>query len=242
VNQPQGAFPLTRHSVIVRLRSAEPETRRQAFGDLVQGYWKPVYKYLRIQWRESHEEAQELTQAFFADAFQKEWLARFEPEKAKFRTFVRICADRFIMNARQSASRLKRGGETRPLSLDFVGAEEELAKRGLAAPPDAEAFFRHEFVRTLFQRAVDDVRAEYDEAGRSIAVKLFERYDLDPPDDISYAALAREFNLTTAQVTNHLAQIRRSFRERALETLRTLCGSDEEFRREALELFGLQVE
>ena len=242
MNQPQGAFPLTRHSVIVRLRSPEPETRRDAFGDLVQGYWKPVYKYLRIQWREAHEDAQELTQAFFADAFQREWLARFQPEKARFRTFVRLCVDRFVMNARQSASRLKRGGDTPSLSLDFFGAEEELAKRGLAAPPDADAFFRQEFVRTLFQRAVDEVRAEYNEAGRSLPVKLFERYDLDPPDDVSYAMLASEFGLTTAQVTNHLAQIRRSFRERALETLRSLCGTDEEFRREALELFGLQVE
>ncbi len=43
-------------------------------------------------------------------------------------------------------------------------------------------------------------------------------------------------------MTNNLAQVRRRFRERALETLRGLCGSDEEFRREARDLFGLEVE
>jgi predicted transcriptional regulator len=71
---------------------------------------------------------------------------------------------------------------------------------------------------------------------------LFERYDIDPVEGVSYAALAGEFGLTPAQVTNYLAQVRRSFRVRALETLRTLCGSHEEFRREARELFGLEIE
>jgi RNA polymerase sigma factor (sigma-70 family) len=235
-------FPLTRHSVIERIRSADPDTRRAAFGDLVEGYWKPLYKYLRVQWRVSDEDAEELTQEFFAEAFQKEWLSRFEPDKARFRTFVRLCADRFVMNARQAASRLKRGGAAEILSLDFPAAEEEMARSGLAVPPDAEAFFRREFVRALFDRAVGEVRSEYAEAGRHVQLALFERYDIDPRDGVSYTTLAGEFGLTSAQVTNYLAQVRRSFRVRALETLRTLCGSHEEFRREARELFGLEIE
>ncbi len=59
---------------------------------------------------------------------------------------------------------------------------------------------------------------------------------------MSYAQLAAEFGLTTAQVTNTLAQVRRRFRDRALASLRGLCGSNEEFRREARELFGVEVE
>ena len=105
-----GGFPPTRHSVIERIRDPDAGIRREAFGDLVQGYWKPLYKYLRLHWRLSDDEAQDFTQAFFSDAFQKEWLGRYEPEKARFRTYVRLCADRFIMNARQAAARMKRGG------------------------------------------------------------------------------------------------------------------------------------
>jgi hypothetical protein len=48
--------------------------------------------------------------------------------------------------------------------------------------------------------------------------------------------------LTTTQVTNYLAQIRRSFRERALEALRGLCGSEAEFKREARDLFGMDLD
>ena len=97
-------------------------------------------------------------------------------------------------------------------------------------------------MRALFDRAVSGLRVEYSATGRHVQLALFERYDIDPPDDVSYAALAREFGLTEAQVTNHLAQVRRSFRERALEALRTLCGSHDEFRREARDLFGLDIE
>jgi DNA-directed RNA polymerase specialized sigma24 family protein len=234
-------FPPTRHSVIERMRSADTGTRREAFGDLAEGYWKPLYKYLRIHWQASHDVAQEWTQAFFSEALQKEWLARYEPEKARFRTFIRLCADRFVMNARQSESRIKRGGGLELLPLDFPAAEAEMARHRLTAAPDAEEFFRREFVRTLFERAVSDVRAEFTAAGRDVPLALFERYDIDPPSNISYASLAEEFGLSTAQVTNYLAQVRRSFRQHALETLRSLCGTDDEYRREARELFGVEI-
>jgi RNA polymerase sigma factor (sigma-70 family) len=235
-------FPETRHSVIERIRDGSDDARREAFGDLVEGYWKPVYKHLRITWRLSPEDAQDLTQGFFADAFQKSWLEKYEPAKARFRTFVRVCADRFVMNARQAASRLKRGGATRTVALDFEGAEREIAARASASAPEAEELFHQEFVRALFDNAVRAVRADYERSGRAVHIALFERYDLAPADDVSYAQLAREFGLTTTQVTNYLAQIRRSFRERALEALRGLCGSEAEFKREARDLFGMDLD
>lgn len=238
MNDGGGGFPATRHSVIGRLRENDPDGRRDAFGELVDAYWKPVYKHLRLTWRLAPEDAQDLTQGFFAEAFEKEWLERFEPGKARFRTFVRVCADRFVMNSRQSAARQKRGGGARMIALDFETVERDMLKAGHDAAPDPDAFFHQEFVRALFERAVASVRREYDEAGRSAQFTLFERYDLAPEDGVSYGSLAQEFGLTTTQVTNHLAQVRRRFREHALEALRALCGNDEEFEREARDLFG----
>jgi len=238
----KGGFPPTRHSAIERIRDADPETRRLAFGDLVEGYWKPVYKHLRLTWNLDAEDARDLTQGFFADAFQKAWLERYEPDKARFRTFVRVCADRFVMNTRQSSARLKRGGGQQTMSLDFAGAEREVESLTLVAMPEADALFHQEFVRALFDKTVQQLRTEYDERDRPVPFALFERYDLAPVEGVSYAQLAAEFGLTQAQVTNHLAQVRRRFRERALDALRALCGSHQEFRREARDLFGVEVE
>jgi RNA polymerase sigma factor (sigma-70 family) len=237
----RGGFPATRYSVIERIRDDDPDLRREAFGDLVDGYWKPVYKHLRITWRLDAEDARDLTQGFFADAFQKSWLERYEPDKARFRTFVRVCADRFVMNMRQSASRLKRGGGIPTLSLDFEGVEREVAASRFATQPEPDEFFHQEFIRALFQKAVDDLRVECEAKGWTIHFALFERYDLNPAESVSYAELAREFGLTATQVTNNLAHVRRRFRERALGALRGLCGSEQEFRREARELFGVDV-
>lgn len=237
----RGGFPATRHSVIERIRDTDPDTRRAAFGDLVEGYWKPVYKHLRVTWRLDSDEARDLTQGFFTEAFQKAWLERFEPGKARFRTFVRVCADRFAMNARQSRSRLKRGGAAHTIALDFDGADREiLDHRPASAGPDE--YFHQEFVRALFERALHALRCECQSSGRTVHYALFERYDIAPGEDVSYAQLASEFNLSATQVTNYLAQVRRAFRARALEALAGLCGGEAEFRREARELFGVEVE
>ena len=236
------AFPSTRHSVIERLRASDAGQRTAAFGDLVDGYWKPVYKHLRATWRLDPEDARDLTQAFFSDALEKAWLEKYEPDKSRFRTFVRVCVDRFAMNARQAAARSKRGGHLRLVSLDFDRAEQEVSIQAPSVPPDAEEFFRQEFVRALFQRTVETVRAEMVSDGRALHFTLFDRYDLEPADGVSYARLAAEFGLTESQVTNHLALVRRAFRGRALATLRGLCVSDEEFRREARDLFGMDVD
>ena len=235
-------FPATRHSIIERVRSTDEETRRQALGDVVEGYWKAVYKYLRVHWRVDHEDAQELTQAFFSEALQKEWLSDYDPAKARFRTFVRVCADRFVMNTRQASARLKRGGGLTLQSLDFPGVEEEIGRLGLTAPSDAEQFFHNEFVRALFERTLAGVREEFSAPGDRVYLQLFERYDVNPTEGVTHATLAEEFGLTPTQVTNYLAKVRRSFRTRAVDALRSLCGSAEEFRREGRELFGVDVE
>jgi DNA-directed RNA polymerase specialized sigma24 family protein len=234
-------FPPTRHSVIERLRVEGGSERSEAFGDLVQGYWKPVYKYLRIHWRLAAEEAEDATQAFFAEAFEKSWFDRFDPGKARFRTFVRLCVDRQVMNAQQAASREKRGGGAERLSIDFAGAEHELLVQS-SVMPEADDFFRREFVRALFDRAVRSLRDDYLSRGRALHWGLFERYDLSPEPRPAYADLAVEFGLTTGQVTGYLAQARRAFRTHAIAGLRALCGSADEFCREARDLLGLEVE
>ena len=235
------AFPPTRHSVIERLRTQGDAARHEAFGDLVAGYWKPVYKYLRVRWHLRPDEAEDAAQAFFADALEHSWFDRFDPAKGRFRTFVRVCVDRTVMNARQAAARVKRGGSIQVLSLDFAGAEHELLAQA-STVPEAEEFFKREFVRALFDRAVRSLRDDCRSRGRELHWRLFERYDLAAQQEVSYATLAAEFGITAGQVTGYLAQARRAFKTHAIAELKALCGSTEEFRREARDLIGVEVE
>jgi len=77
--------------------------------------------------------------------------------------------------------------------------------------------------------------------GKPAMFRVFEQHDLQPGPETSYASVAAACDITVAQVTNHLHAARRRFREMALANLRAICGTDDEFREEARDLFGLDV-
>jgi len=235
-------FPVTRLSAIVGSSSSNPEERARAFESLVSAYWMPVYKYIRIKWNKSGDDARDLTQGFFAEAIEKNFFARFDPSKARFRTFLRICLDGFVANQNKAASRIKRGGDATILSLDFDGAEEQLRIAAPPAPNAIEEYFEREWARSVFSLSLESFRARMLDAGKETHLRLFERYALDADEGTpkpSYKALAEEFGLSTTDVTNYLALARREFRRIVLEKLRELTATDEEFRREARALLGV---
>jgi RNA polymerase sigma factor (sigma-70 family) len=210
-------------------------------------YWKPVYKYVRLRFSQSPQDAQDLTQGFFAELLERGLLSRFDSSKSRLRTYLRVCADSFVLNEMKTASRQKRGSEFAHIALDFSAAEDELCAQAIdpasiPAPESLEAFFEKEWIRSLFSSVVEELRAICETRERRIAFQLFESYDLAGEEGISYAELAARFSLPMTEVNNQLAWARREFRRIALERLRTLCGSEEEFTREAKALFGVSTQ
>jgi RNA polymerase sigma factor (sigma-70 family) len=234
------SFPPTRLSVVERIHSADEETRHLASATLIEAYWKPVYKHLRLKWHLEAEEAADATQDFFAHALEKGVLGKFDPSRARFRTYLRLCLDGFAGNRRKAERRLKRGGAVQMVPLDFNGAEGELRHVEPSTPADVEDLFEREWMRALFDYAVSELGRRAGERGRGVMFEVFARYDLvDPPDDRpSYADIAAALGLTTATVTNHLAAMRREFRMIVLERLRDLTGSESEWEAEARRLLG----
>src|SRR5262245_46284926 len=177
-----GRFPATRGSVILAARSDDARTRARALEMLAASYWRPVYKYLRVHWHASLEDAQDLTQGFFAAALEKGFFDRYQPERARFRTFLRTCLDGFVSKQRQSAGRQKRGGGAKHLALDFQDAEGELRQLEIADGLDMEEYFHREWLRHLVGQAVQALRRECEAEGKAPHFALFERYDLEGPD------------------------------------------------------------
>lgn len=101
---------------------------------LCAAYWKPVYKYVRLRWNPSSEDAQDLTQGFFAQVIERGLLDKYDPAKGRLRTFLRMCVDSFVINDEKAAKRLKRGGNASHVALDFAGAEEEMGGAALDPP------------------------------------------------------------------------------------------------------------
>jgi len=217
-------FPTTRRSVVLALASDDAADRTRAFDALVAIYWKPLYKYVRIAHQRVANDAEDLTQAFLARAFEKNALASYDAGKASFRTFLRTLFDRHIANEVKAASRLKRGG-----NLDFRAAEDEIARE-----PDCdsspEEYFQQEWVRSVFALAVDRLRGAAD-------FSVFEAYELDGK---SYREIGQQLGMSEVTVTNRLAAMRRRFREIVLDVLRDATASDGEYRREVRALLGVE--
>ena len=236
-------FPVTRWSVIDAVKSHNSAEQARALDTLFAAYWKPVYKYVRLRWSRPAEDAQDLTQGFFAEVLERDLLAKYDPAKSKLRTYLRLCVDSFVMNQEKAARRQKRGGDVMHVALDFQAAEGELAGATIDAdsipsPESLEEFFEKEWVRSLFALAVEDLRKFCAERERERTFRLFEEYDLAGDLDVSYDKLAAEYAIPVTGVTNALSWARREFRRIALERLREICGSDEEFHREARAVFG----
>jgi DNA-directed RNA polymerase specialized sigma24 family protein len=232
------SFPANRLSLVERTRSGDAETRRVAFATIIDAYWKPVFKYLRVRWSLSPDEAADLTQEFFTTALESDVVRTYDPARARLRTHLRVCLDGFASNANKPEHSLKRGGGITMVPLDFASAESEIMRHETALNVDDDELFYREWVRALFDRSLVDLKRHADVAGRSLMFDVFARYDLI--DDVAarptYTDIARALNLTPATVTNYLAAMRRQHRSILLERLRELTSSDEEWETEAARL------
>ena len=242
--QPGGdRFPPTRRSVIEAVRSIDAEERERALEALCAAYWKPVYKYVRLRWNRQAHEAQDLTQGFFLEVLERELLDKFDPKKSRLRTYLRVCVDSFVSNDHKAGKRIKRGGNVPHVALDFAAAEEELGgvaldPASIPSPESLEEFFEKEWIRSLFSVAVEELHQLCVSRDRERTFHVFEAYDLEGNENVSYQQLSNDYGIPVTDVTNALAWARREFRRIALERLRELCGSEEEFQREARAAFG----
>lgn len=231
----QGEFETTHQSLLGRLARGEGEAREA----LVRAYWKPVYKYLRVRWRRSHDEAADLTQGFFLDCFERRVLATFVPGRARFRTYLRACLDHYAGGWARAARALKRGGRAIHVDLDFEGAAAELA-RAAAPGGDFERYFEVEWARHMVSGALAALRDELEGQGKGAYFAVFCAYDLPPEagEAPSYAEVAARLGLKVTDVTNYLSATRRAFRRHVLERVREATADDDEFRAEAAALLG----
>ncbi|HSE43472.1 MAG TPA: sigma-70 family RNA polymerase sigma factor [Acidobacteriota bacterium] len=234
-------FPTTHHSAILAAKSEDAQERSRALEVIVGAYWKPVYKYIRVQWRKSNEDAKDLTQSFFTRILEKEILQNFDPARAKFRTYLRTCLDGYLANEYKAAGRQKRGGDALILSLDYESAEGELKQMDIADPQNTEDYFEKEWVRSFFEYCLAELKRNLEKRGKLDQFQLFERYHMEGAEDLTYEKLGEEFNLSTSNVTNYLAAVRREFRKIVLERLRQLTVTDEEYAKEARILLGVKV-
>ena len=202
---PRRHFPTTHWSMILAAGRDEEE-RRRALEELARDYWTPLYVYVRRKGRGA-DEAEDLVQGFYAQLLGRDFLARLDPGKGRFRAYLRMAMDRFLHNQHERARARKRGGGERPLSLDMASIEAQLPRH----PDGPEAAFDRAWALEVVARAQRHLAAEL-RARNEAAFQAAQRFFLPGPTP-SYEDAAEHAGMSLAGFRSFLHRARRRLRE-----------------------------
>jgi RNA polymerase sigma factor (sigma-70 family) len=204
-----GNFETTNWSLIVRAHATTTEVRRIALAELCEAYWYPLYSFARRRGCD-HEDASDLTQAFFVHLIEKHALDGLTPAQGKFRSFLLASFKNFQSDARERAHARKRGGDLIRIPWD----QELLEARyggSVVAGEDAEQLFARQWALTVIDRARLRLRARYADAGRIHDFEVLSPYLAPEQGRFSTSELARALTTTDGAARVALHRFRRHF-------------------------------
>jgi RNA polymerase sigma-70 factor (ECF subfamily) len=221
-----GRFATTQWSVVLAAAHGPSPGSAEALAALCHTYWYPLYAFVR---RQGHrpEDAQDLTQEFFARLLEKDYLRVADAERGRFRCFLLAAFKHFLSKERDRAKALKRGEGLPALRLDFQVGEERY-HREPAHDLTAEKVYERRWALTLLDQVLAAVEADYVRCGKH---RLFDRLKgfltSDRKAD-SYAAASQELAMTEGAVKVAVYRLRRRYRLLLRATIsQTVAGPDE---------------
>ena len=203
-----------------------------ALEELCQTYWFPLYAYVR---RRGHnkEDAEDLTQAFFARFLAKNYLAGLSAERGRFRAFLLASLKHFLINEWKKSQRQKRGGGEINLSLDWQTADTQFQVASTAEPSPDKAFDR-EWALALLAKVIERLRAECEAGGKSKQFEHLKIFLTAGKGAVSHADAARSLGMDETAVRVAVHRLRKRYRQllrdEISQTLTDPAQVDEEMR------------
>ena len=231
VAQPAQLFATTQWSAVnLAGQDSSPEAKL-ALERLCATYWYPLYAYVRRKGR-SVEEAQDITQEFFAHFLRHNYFQRADRNRGRFRTFLLSSLGHFVINEWTKANREKRGGWQKIISLDEEMAESRFTAEPAEQPP--ETMYDRGWAGVLLDRAWTALSTEQSQAGKQ---ELFERlkiYVWGEKNTLSYREMAEQLGMTEEAVKVSVHRLRKRYGEllrfEVAQTVLTAGDVEEELR------------
>ncbi len=222
----------THWSVVLAAGHKDTAQAASALASLCTSYWYPLYSYVRRRGY-GPEDAQDLTQEFFARLLEKKWLGQANRERGRFRTFLLSSMSHFLANEWDKARARKRGGGLQIVPIQLDTAETRYGREPTDSFTPDQAYERRWAV-TLLDRVLSRLQDEYAGEGKN---KLFEELKpclLGEGNAQPYAALALKLGLseTAIKVTVHRfrKRYRHLLRDEIAQTVSTATEVEEEMR------------
>jgi RNA polymerase sigma-70 factor (ECF subfamily) len=200
----------TRWSLVKAAAGPDAPGFREALETLCATYWYPLYAYAR---RKGHdrETAADLTQEFFAILLEKGILVHWDPQRGKFRSFLKAAFDHFRSNEIRRRSAQRRGGDRRHWSLDAEVAEH----RYLHEPVDGvtpERLYERNWALTVVEVSLGELRQEYVAAGKAPWFDHFKPYLVGDENPGSYKELGERLGKSAVAVKVEVHRLRQRCR------------------------------
>jgi RNA polymerase sigma-70 factor (ECF subfamily) len=230
---PTGSFPTTCWSLILRAGDRAGPGDREALATLCRAYWYPIYAFIRRKGYDP-DDAQDLTQAYFARLLEKGVIAAAARRKGRFRAFLRTDCQHFLID--QYRGRLAREVGTVPLSIDIRNAE----GRYRIEPADGmtpERLFDRAWAMTLLDRVLGLLAGEYAAKGRS---EVFDRLKIiltQGKGAVPAATLAIQLGTTEGAVHVAVHRLKKRYREILQEQIAATLDDPSEVDDEVRSLF-----
>ncbi len=225
-------FQTTRWSLVLTARDDARVDSEQALAELCQGYWQPLYAYVRRQGY-GVEEARDLTQGYFLRLLEKRFLDDVEPEAGRFRAFLLVSLKHFLSSERERA--LKRGGGKSTISLDAEAAE----RRYRLEPVDhltPEKVFERRWAQTVVDRALARLRELFEIDGKLREFELLRPHLIGDAARGSYREMADELNMSEGTVRVTVYRVRRRYGSLLREEVAQTVADPQEVDRELRDL------
>lgn len=199
-----GVFATTHWSVLAAARGSS-RVAEEALERLCRAYWKPLFVFVRRQgW--GPEEAQDLTQGFFARLLERRDFATVRREKGRLRSYLLISLKHFLQNARERALALKRGAGERVIPLEEIG---DLG----AGAETAELIYERRWALTVLEQVLARLREEYNTAGNGRLFGRLHEILIDDADQLSQTQIGAELGMTENAVRQAFHRLRVRYRE-----------------------------
>lgn len=208
--RPPDNFATTRWSMVVSAgQSSSPESE-QALASLCEGYWKPLYGYVRRRVSDVSE-AHDLTQAFFADLLQRNFVGEADPQRGRFRAFLLTALRNFLSKEWEKQRAQKRGGGVPPISLDFASADSQI-RLDPAGGQTPEQIYEREWAMTLLERILQKLGDEFSERGRADQFACLKPFLVGDHGTTTYADVAADLKLSEAAAKMAVSRMRQRYR------------------------------
>jgi len=181
-----------------------------ALEQLCRTYWFPLYAYVRRRGK-TKEDAEDLTQAFFARFLEKNYLEGLSTGRGRFRAFLLASLKHFLANEWDKSRRQKRGGAATHLSLDWQTADTQFQVSSLAASPDQE--FDREWAVALLAKVIQRLQAECEKDGRANQFKNLKVFLSAGKGAVPYCDTAKSLRMEESAVRVAVHRLRKRYRQ-----------------------------